>query len=95
MKPSNLKIIIIVYGLFFFFTLTGFSANSSPNNDSVAKPAITHCLKPRPQICTMEFRPVCTKLPDGNEKTYTIACSACADTQVVGHVPQACPKIPE
>jgi len=94
MKLPNLLTIVIVLGLFFSITLTSFSANSSPNNEPVTKPGITNCLKPRPQICTMEYRPVCAKLTDANQKTYASACSACANPEVVGHIPGACPKIP-
>lgn len=92
MKQSNLLIIYMLYGLFFVSTLTSYSAKSSPANDTVAKPGITNCLKPRPQICTMEYRPVCAKLTDGSQKTYASACSACANPNVSGHIPGKCPE---
>lgn len=43
-----------------------------------------HCTDPRPEACTMDYRPVCATLGDGSEKTYSNGCSACSDPQV-GH----------
>jgi hypothetical protein len=39
----------------------------------------TTCIAPRPQICTMDYTPVCARLENGELKTYSNACSACAD----------------
>jgi hypothetical protein len=52
--------------------------------------ALTVCLEPRPQICTMDYRPVCAKLEDGTFKTYSNGCTACAETVVIGHREGAC-----
>jgi len=50
----------------------------------------TACTDPRPQICTADYTPVCAHLKDGQLKTYSNACSACADVSVVAHNPSAC-----
>ena len=50
----------------------------------------TVCLEPRPQICTMDYTPVCARLKSSELKTYSNACSACADVNVVSHRPAAC-----
>lgn len=50
----------------------------------------TACTDPRPQICTADYRPVCAQLKDGVLKTYSNACSACGDVNVVAHNPSAC-----
>ena len=61
----------------------------------------TRCEDPRPQMCTREYRPVCalrdtgvrcitTPCPSAEWKTYGNACDACADADVIGHVPGAC-----
>jgi hypothetical protein len=50
----------------------------------------TACIEPRPQICTMDYTPVCAALVSGQEKTYSNGCSACADVNVVSHRPAAC-----
>jgi len=59
------------------------------------------CTDPRPQICTMDYTPVCatrnndtrcTTTPcESTEKaTYANACSACADPAVMYYLPAAC-----
>ncbi|MDH3633112.1 MAG: hypothetical protein OES20_00255 [Gammaproteobacteria bacterium] len=45
----------------------------------------TACVDPRPQICTMDYTPVCAELRSGELKTYSNACSACADAYVVSY----------
>ena len=42
------------------------------------------CADPRPQMCTMNYLPVCGVLEDNSQKTYSNACSACSDGNVVG-----------
>ena len=48
------------------------------------------CTDPRPQVCTMDYRPVCAKREDGSTETYSNGCTACSDQEVVGHVEGAC-----
>jgi hypothetical protein len=57
---------------------------------SGALEALTICTEPRPQICTMDYQPVCAKLEDGTFKTYSNGCTACADTVVIGHREGVC-----
>jgi len=52
--------------------------------------AITQCQEPRPQACTMDYRPVCASRRDGSKKTYSNGCNACADADVVSWVENAC-----
>ena len=48
------------------------------------------CSDPRPQMCTMDYRPVCAVLATGRSKTYSNGCGACSDTSVQGYNPGAC-----
>jgi hypothetical protein len=48
------------------------------------------CEEPRPQVCTMEYNPVCARLDDGSQQTYSNGCGACADARVVAWREQAC-----
>ena len=48
------------------------------------------CIDPRPQVCTMNYLPVCGILEDNSKKTYSNACSACSDGNVVGYNKGAC-----
>ena len=54
--------------------------------------AETVCTDPRPELCTQEYLPVCARLQTGTQKTYSNACTACADPAVAGYRPQACPE---
>ncbi len=55
-------------------------------------PQITQCNSPRPQVCTMEYNPVCAQLGAGGQKTYSSPCNACADVTVTGFLGGACPE---
>lgn len=51
----------------------------------------TVCEDPRPQVCTMDYTPVCATRQDGSVKTYSNGCTACANANVVSWVKDACP----
>jgi len=51
---------------------------------------ITVCAEPRPEICTMEYVPVCATLKDTGMKTYSSGCRACSDINVVSYKTGAC-----
>ena len=49
------------------------------------------CTEPRPQVCTMIFKPVCAEVGQaGAVKTYPSACSACSGSEVVGYTEREC-----
>jgi hypothetical protein len=59
------------------------------------------CTDPRPQICTMDYTPVCATRDNGTRcattpcdntemATYANACGACSDPAVIYHQPGAC-----
>lgn len=48
------------------------------------------CVEPRPEVCTMQYDPVCGKMTDGSSKTYSNACVACSDHLVTGYLKGAC-----
>ena len=63
------------------------------------------CTDPRPQICTMDYTPVCATRDNGTRcattpcettetATYANACMACADPAVIYHLPAACESQP-
>ena len=51
----------------------------------------TQCVDPRPQVCTMEYNPVCATLMAGGTKQYSSGCNACADDAVSSYLPGPCP----
>lgn len=62
-------------------------ANTTGNTDETTA---TVCQEPRPEICTMDYRPVCAKLKSGGYKTYANGCNACSDPNVISYVNKAC-----
>lgn len=62
---------------------------------------VTECTEPRSPMCTRDYRPVCAELdtgvrcvkapcPSTEKKTYSNACTACADNQVLRYRSGAC-----
>lgn len=48
------------------------------------------CAEPRPEVCTMQYEPVCARLGDGEGaewKTYPSGCTACGDAEVSAYRP--------
>lgn len=52
---------------------------------------LVECTSPRPQVCTMEYAPVCAQLAGAQQQEYSSACNACADDAVSGYVSGVCP----
>ena len=55
---------------------------------------VTQCETPRPQVCTMEYAPVCANLVIGETREYSSGCNACADDAVAGYLSGPCPLDP-
>ncbi len=71
------------------FTHTVNLCELQPGKDS-SNTTQTICTDPRPQVCTMDYRPVCGERTDGSRKTYSNGCTACSDQQVIGYVEGEC-----
>jgi len=65
---------------------------SGSSDKTLAVEGATVCEDPRPQVCTMDYTPVCGTLQDDSVKTYPNGCGACADTNVKSWVADACPE---
>jgi len=50
----------------------------------------TQCSQPRPQVCTMEYDPVCGELSGGGREDYSSPCNACAHDAVAAYRPGGC-----
>ena len=48
------------------------------------------CPDKRPEVCTMQYDPVCATLTDKMQKTFSNACTACAEEQVTGYIKGSC-----
>jgi hypothetical protein len=55
-----------------------------------SSPDVVQCLEPRPQMCTLEYLPVCADLRDGTKRTYASGCVACSDANVVSYGSSRC-----
>lgn len=74
MKPITLSLLIPLY-------LAVSACATEPTNPE------TSCTSPRPQVCTMQYDPVCATLKDGAQATYSSGCNACADVAVKAYLP--------
>ena len=61
-------------------------------DESLSTAGATSCPDPRPEVCTLEYRPVCGTLKDGSDSTYANGCGACADVNVMSWTDGACPE---
>lgn len=48
------------------------------------------CPEIRPEVCTMDYNPVCGQLSDGSFKTYSNGCNACVDPKVISYSQGEC-----
>lgn len=64
---------------------TCFFLFSCTSNQSVQDEGLKQCTEPRPEVCTMEYAPVCGTDNKGETQTYATGCTACADAQVVAY----------
>lgn len=74
-------------------TILALSAISFECCSDNVKDDLTRCTEPRPEICTMDYTPVCgLQRVSGTEqwKTYSNACTACSDSSVTGYRKDAC-----
>ena len=49
--------------------------------------ALVPCTDPRPDVCTQNYDPVCGLNQNRQQKTYSNACRACSEKEVVGYQP--------
>jgi len=70
--------------------LAGGYQEEGASEKSGEEQVLTICEEPRPQICTMDYRPVCAQLEDGTLKSYSNGCTACSDPVVTAHREGAC-----
>jgi len=77
---------------------------AEPQPRSLPTTVAVQCTDPRPELCTLDYRPVCatrdtgvrcvTTPCDSTElATYSNACAACADPRVVSSTQGACESL--
>jgi len=70
--------------------LKRYRLTSKQTGSESSEPKYTVCKEARPQICTMEYIPVCAKRNDNSFKTYASGCSACSDVNVIKYKAGQC-----
>ena len=63
---------------------------STTIEDKSDAPKLAKCPEERPEMCTMQYDPVCAKLIDNTLQTFSNSCSACADKQSVAYLQGEC-----
>jgi hypothetical protein len=71
-------------------TATGYAAQPMESGRLAGEEEFIPCQESRPQLCTMQYDPVCGVLRTGETKTYSNACSACRDHAVSGYTDGTC-----
>ncbi len=79
-----------IYIMLLCLALGGCAAPAA--NQSIPAADATVCEDQRPEVCTMDYRPVCANLADGSNKTYSNGCGACSDANVNSWVEGECPE---
>lgn len=72
-------------------TLVLLAACSANTPAPVQSLTTNQCSEPRPQVCTLEYNPVCGELAGGTRTEYSSPCNACAHDAVIRYIPGKCP----
>jgi len=106
MKITNINTDLKRLTALTWFFLSACAADPSqpqkaPLEPTEANAGWSQCPDQRPDICPQHYDPVCGYAvkpegadsgPEGQSKTYSNGCSACANTKVRGYTPGACPE---
>ena len=88
MKKFN--ILIIILSITLFCTSCSLAEKGQTKKKNINNSIFTKCKNPRPEICTMEYKPVCATKRIGEEKTYSTGCTACSDSKVIKYKQGQC-----
>ncbi len=75
----------IALGAIAFCLLAGCASPHIGSADTSAAVSGIACTDPRPQVCTMQYDPVCATLADGSRQDKSSPCNACAFDSVVSY----------
>jgi len=82
--------VTLLSALFIFCYMGSMAIAAQQSDEPEGGNKQTVCTDPRPQVCTMDYRPVCAQLEDGSFKTYSIGCTACSVQLVKAYEEGAC-----
>ncbi|MBA6411668.1 hypothetical protein H2508_00850 [Parahaliea sp. F7430] len=72
------------------FLMACSAAEPQPQPKPPLQSSLVSCTSPRPQVCTMEYDPVCAVLEGDTEQDYSSPCNACAHDLVISYVKGSC-----
>ena len=89
----------IVVKIMILLTVNFISSCSNTDTSRLDEPI--HCKSPRPELCSMDYNPVCATRDNGvrcvttpcastETATYSNGCSACSDKKVYSYVLGEC-----
>ena len=84
------KMLNLLSALFIFCLMGSMAIADQQSNEPKSENKQTVCTDPRPQVCTMDYRPVCAQMEDGSSKTYANGCTACSDQLVTTYEEGVC-----
>jgi len=73
-----------------FVLLSSCVVYTKPDTEKSIKRDMIACENPRPEMCTRDFRPVCSLSESGVYKTYSNACEACSNKPVLSYYKGVC-----
>ncbi len=100
MRNKMMMIYKLLPIVFMVLTTTACSTTAAVKATPVDSDLVV-CTEPRPQVCTMDYTPVCATRETGNrcettpcptteDITYSNGCSACSDKSVISYQPGSC-----
>lgn len=73
----------VITSVLFVLVLASCSTAPKPAPPGALLPGEQACTNPRPEVCTMEYRPVCGTDLNGKKMEFSNECSACLNVDVV------------
>lgn len=74
----------------FLITILYVTACASTQQPQTLNVEAIKCPALRPEMCTMDYLPVCGILSEGSFQTYSNGCNACADLKVTSYSQGEC-----
>jgi hypothetical protein len=92
MKFKKINTAVVLAGSLFTLASCGGGEGSNGATLEVYENA-TLCEDPRPEMCTMDFQPVCGIDQNGAKSTFSNGCGACSNADVVQYLPGDCERL--
>ena len=83
-----MRITITEIMMLLVLVLSGCSSIESGHNLDTT--VLGKCSEERPEMCTMQYEPVCARLLDNTRQSFSNSCSACAEKQTVAYQSGEC-----